>query len=396
MTLRAIDIQDRQRAFQDLLDNVAVTAEQDPNAFRRIKRVRKLAHEWFSTRAGWAVVVERDFARLLKTPARHRPSGEFAKIQGPRDYEMMMWVLWYGEKLGFGQFLLTQLAEEIAAHANLVVGSGHIDWRERAQRYALLRAVDVLIDVGALVRYDGEIERWASQREGDVLYELTDLALRIYTALPDHVFDALVEEQDASVLEAEPPSDVSDEERLYRTLLLQPALYRFDDPSAFALLVSRDRRRRVAADLVEHLGWELELTPNYVAVVRLSAARLRRTFPRRGTTNHVALLMAGRIRQLLKRGRLQPSEDDRVALSRAQLESELLTVRKKYGDNWSLAFRDRPFTEQFADMLSSMREWGLLEGPDAHDRFSVLPLAGRFQAIYTKREDALAGRDDGE
>lgn len=396
MTLHAIDVQDRQRAFQDLLDNVAVTADQDSHAFRRIKRVRNLAHQWFSSRAGWAVVVERDFARLLKVPARHRPSGEFAKIQAPRDYEMMMWVLWFGEKLGLGPFLLTQLADEIAAHVNVTVGTGHIDWKERSQRYALLRAVDILIDVGALVRYDGEIERWASRREGDVLYEFTDLALRIYTALPDHVFDALVDEGDASVLEAKRPSAVSDEERLYRTLLLQPALYRFDDPDAFALLASRDRRRRIAEDLAEHLGWQLETTPAYLAVVRPTAARLRRTFPRRGTTNHVALLMAGRIRERVEAGAVQPWDDDRVALSRAQLESDLLAVRESYGSNWSVALGERPFAEQFAETLSSMREWGLLEGPDSHDRFSVLPLAGRFQAIYTKREDALSAREDEE
>jgi uncharacterized protein (TIGR02678 family) len=347
------------------------------------------------------VVVEREFARLLKTPARHRPVGEFARVQSPRDYEMLSWILWYGEKLGRGQFLLTQMAHEIAGHANLLLGSTHIDWKDRGQRYALLRAVEVLVGAGALARYDGEIERWAQSREGDVLYEFSDLALRIHVSLPDEVYRALAEdgggfpEAEAEAAGGSAP-DVSDEERVFRALLLQPALYRFEDPAAFAVLASADRRRRIADDLAEHLGWELEVTPNYAAVVRTSPARQRRTFPRRGTSNQVALLMAGRIRELVEAGELAATDDDRVPVSRVRLESVLRDIREMHGTNWSVSYRNRAFADQFDEAVSTMREWGLVEGPDAEDRFAVLPLAGRFRAVYTNREDALAPGEQDE
>jgi uncharacterized protein (TIGR02678 family) len=381
--------EERRRAFAQILDHVAVTSASDPASFRRIRRLQTEMQAWFASRAGWPLVVSRDFARLVKTPALHNPGGDFRRAQSPLDYELIAWVLWYGERAAGGQFILSDLLAEVQAQANLSGGAGHVDWSIYAHRRAFHHAMTTLEEMGVIARNDGDLRGWLDSGGGDVLYEFTDLSLHLYVDLPDGIYDELVVSGDATGLAGPQARPAPPEQRLYRTLLLEPALYAMDDPEAYALATSRDRRETLEHDLAETFGWDLEVTDAYIAVLRPAETRAGRTFPAPSSIVHVALLFCGCVREQLEMGLVEADHHDRVHLSEARIEQILLGVREEHEGNWSVSFARRSLADLAAETIASMREWGFLEGPDGDGRYALLPLAARFRGIYTEDGEGL-------
>jgi uncharacterized protein (TIGR02678 family) len=194
---------------------------------------------------------------------------------------------------------------------------------------------------------------------------------------------------DTTVL-AEPAAPVPPRERLYRTLLLSPALHASDDPEAFAQFRRRDRREAIAGDLREHFGWELEVTAAYAALLRPFADAVGlRVFPGRSAITHAALLMGTYLREQVAAGALRPDERERITMAAAAFETHALAVRARWGGNWGSglgAASREAFVQSLADEL---RTWDMLQGPDADGYVTLMPLAARFAGCYLEHGEGL-------
>lgn len=391
--MRRIKTADQHRPFIDLLDRPVIFARQDPIAFRRIRQQITVVRDWFATRCGWSVVQTLDLVRLVKTPAHLAPGMGFNWAQESLDYELFTWVLWYAEKIQDVQFVLSDMVRELEAQATAAIGPGHLDWNQYGHRQALRRALGGLEELGAVRRVDRDLDEWVHRGVGEALYEFTTLVPHLYINLPASLHTRLAVQWDSAAL-SEPLMAGTDEQRLYRTLLLQPALYRAADPAAFALLQSRDRRRNVIRDLSDHLGWDMEVTESYACLLRSSASDASESnlFPFRGAICHVILLLMGRLQELTAAGDLAVDPYDRISLFEAELRREIVDLKSRWGENWGTTLgklAPKPLAEQ---VLGLMRTWGLLEGPDRDDRVLVYPLAARFRGTY--RDEGLAAEGD--
>lgn len=392
--MRRLKTADQYRPYVDLLDRQVIFARRDDFAFRRIRQQYPEVREWFASRCGWAVILTHDLARLVKTPALLSAGMGFRWAQRPLDYELFTWVLWYAEKIQGDQFLLTDLAREIEAQASAVVGVGHIDWNQYDHRQALRRALSGLEELGALRRIDREIDEWVYRGVGEALYEFTSLVPHLHVNLPTDLFVRLAVQMDTAALAEPLANSGSPEQRLYRTLLLSPALFRADDPEAFALLQTRDRRRTIVNDIGSRLGWDLEITESYACLLRPSASDASEPFlfPFRGALCHALLLLLSRLRELVAARELGCDGYDRISTSRAQLRSEIMELRSRWGQNWGTTFSRLPAQQMADDIEEALRVWGLVQGPDVDDQVLILPLAARFTGVY--RDDGLSAEGD--
>jgi len=391
--MRRIKTADQHRPFVDLLDRPVIFARQDPIAFRRIRQQITVVRDWFATRCGWSVVQTLDLVRLVKTPAQLAPGMGFAWAQEQLDYELFTWVLWYAEKIQDVQFVLSDMVREVEAQANAAIGPGHLDWNQFSHRQALRRALGGLEELGAVRRVDRDMDEWVHRGVGDALYEYTSLVPHLYINLPAHLHTRLAVQGEKAAL-SEPHTVGTDEQRLYRTLLLQPALYRAADPAAFAILQSRDRRRNVVNDLSGHLGWDVEVTESCACLLRPSASEASEgnLFPFRGAICHVILLLMGRLQELIAAGDATVDPYDRISLFEAELRREIVDLKSRWGDNWGTTLgklSPKPLADQVLGLMST---WGLLEGPDRDERVLVYPLAARFRGVY--RDEGLAAEGD--
>ena len=377
------------RPYVDLVDRVAVTRAGDRAAYTRIRARLEELRAWFSGGPGWQLIDSHGVARLVKTPARAGSGQGIAPLQSPLDYELLAWVLWFGEKTDAEQFVLSHLLEEVPLQAVDDGGAPRVDWKKRPHRESLERAVSALEAMGAVRTVSGDVGAWVRSGEGDTLYEFTGLTPHLHVQLPDALYDALVLDGDPAALDrgVEP---VPERERLYRTLLLSPALHAADDPEAFALLRRRERREAIAAEFRERFGWELEVTNAYAALLRPFADAVgQRVFPARSALSHAALLLGTHLRERVAAGAVAVDAWERITLPAAAFETHVLEVRTRWGQNWGTGLGGMSLETLTAALLDELRDWEMLQGPDRDGYVTLMPLAARFAGVYREHGEGM-------
>lgn len=394
-----IRTEERHRSYTDLVDSIAILAEVDPVAFRRIRANVDEIRRWFWDRAAWRVDLSHEMVRLDKRPAIASSHQGFSWCELPLDYELFVWLLWYEEVRDTHQFVCSELIRELEAQIAEAVGGDHFTWDSYDHRRALRRVIEEMTSVGAVRRLDGSIAAMVVDANEDALYEFTGVARRLQPILSDQVAAAL--ETGLLAGAAKTTEMVTAEQRLYRSLLLSPALYVHQDPEAFAVVSGRDPRRRIREDLQARLGWDLEVTQTYACLLRPTGhGRVANIFPtRQAAIMHVVLLMCGHLREIAQTRRAEVDALDRIVMIRARFLAELIKVRREFGENWGKGLSEAEMSiEQLTDLtLSEMSAWGLVEQGEDPDTLRFLPLVGRFLGVYTDEpiaEDVLDEETD--
>ncbi|HEY8449500.1 MAG TPA: DUF2398 family protein, partial [Bacillota bacterium] len=269
--------------------------------------------------------------------------------------------------------------------ANALAGRRHVDFDDYDHRQAMVRALRVHERLGTLRRVDGDPTAWANRHEAaDGLYEFRMLAYHILASLDRDAVGRLLTRADPAA-EVAVGDGLPPRVRLYRELLLAPALWRADDPEAFAVLLDRHERRRVADELYDLTGWELEMTGSYAALVRAngSSSRYGVLFPGRGVRTDLALLICAAVRDGLSGGESYTTDaEGSVLLTEVQLERLVIALSDRYRGYWGTGLAGSTTGELVRQAVAELRAWDLLRGPDAEGRYRVLPLASRFRGYY--------------
>jgi uncharacterized protein (TIGR02678 family) len=382
--------QDVKLCAEALIDRAIVTAAADRALLDKIRRHAPALQNAFARFTGWRLQAHSEFARLVKAPARAEASHGLAWARGSLDYALLAWVLWYGEHTGGRKFTVSQIAEEIRLRSG-EEGVAAVDWGRRDQRLAARRVFRGLEEMGVLRLQDGSVDEWADRSgKEDALYAWGDAGWRLHVGIPAAELEALAEGR------AAPPAaapEGTDEIRLYRTLLLNPALFRRDDPAAFRLLDVPAQCEMVRSNLKKLTHWELEVTPEYARVLRPagSADAIQTPIPLAAGIAHVLLCFCGLLRDRFAEGRLVPAGGDAFLVDAGRIEQDVAELQARFGAKWGKTLREQPVRSLAAELIAEMEAWGLLRGTGEEGQYLVLPTAGRLAAHY--EDDAVVGVD---
>lgn len=375
-----------------LIDRQIITAADDRALLEKIRRHQPALQSTFGRLTGWRVQAHPEFARLVKAPARAEASHGLAWAKGKTDYALLAWVLWYGEHTGGRKFTVSQIAEEIKLRSAGPDDRG-LDWTAHAQRLAARRVFRGLEEMGVLRLQDGSVDEWADENgKRDALYAWGAAAWRIHVAIPSAELERLAEGRPASPSPA-PPADGTDEIRLYRTLLLNPALFRRDDPAAFRLLEATESRARILQNLKYLTNWELEVTPEYARVLRPARSddAVQTPIPVTSGLAHAVLCFCGLLRDRQAAGRLVPAGAECFLIDESRVWQDVDELQKRFGARWGKTLREQKVSALADDVVAEMKAWGLMRDTDVPGQYLVLPTAARLAAHYGDEVDA----DDG-
>lgn len=378
-----------------LIDRALITAASDRALLEKIRRHQPALQSTFGRLTGWRVQAHPEFARLVKTPARAEASHGLAWAKGKLDYALMAWVLWYGEHTHGRKFTVSQIAEEIKLRSASQDGAG-VDWTSHAQRLAAKRVFRGLEEMGILRLQDGSVEEWADANgKRDALYAWGDAAWRVHVGIPAAELERLAEGRPASVSPA-PPADGTDEIRLYRTLLLNPALFRRDDPAAFRLLDSPEVRARILVNLRYLTHWELEVTPEYARVLRSARSddAVQTPIPVTSGLDHAVLCFCGLLRDRQAAGRLVSAGGECFLIDEGRVWQDVDELQKRFGAKWGKMIQQKKVSTLAEDIVGEMKSWGLMRDTDVPGQYLVLPTAGRLAAHYGDETDRDTDSED--
>lgn len=374
-----------------LIDRAIITAADDRPLLEKIRRHQPTLQSTFGRLTGWRVQAHPEFARLVKTPARAEASHGLPWARGRTDYALLAWVLWYGEHTGGRKFTVSQIAEEIKLRSADADGPG-LDWTTRDQRLAARRVFRGLEEMGILRLQDGSVDEWADDNgKRDALYDWGAAAWRVHVGIPAAELERLAHDGSASASPARPPADGADEIRLYRTLLLNSALLRRDDPAAFRLLDSSESHARVLHNLKYLTNWELEVTPEYARVLRPARSddAIQTPIPVTSGLAHAVLCFCGLLRERRAAGRLVAAGGECFLIDQSRIWQDVDELQKRFGARWGKTIERQKVSALADDVVAEMKAWGLMRDTGEAGQYLVLPTAARLAAHY-------AGDTDGE
>ncbi len=390
-------LEERRMALHDLLDRILISRADQPDAYRRIYLHEAYLRGWLLERPQWRLLTGPGFYRLERLPGQALPGRGLPRLRTPMDYACLCWALWFAETRSAGTqdwFILSELAAEITR-----VAGGRFSLGEHPHREGLVRALQLLVELGVLNHRDGDADRWASGQDmagepADVIYEFADSAPRLLANFDLAGLDRLTAAESGQ--RTLPPTGESAPPlaRAWRALLLGPMLWCGDDPEAFAALQAAGER--LAADLEQALGWELEAGSDFARIWRTTTARqaggvLLDLIPDPGEAGverhikylyHPILLLAAAVRSLVQAGRLQPDADGAVPVTGGALRDLLFDLYHRYRRNWGAELGEVGFDELWDRVLQQMRLMGYLRGPDPLDRCFLLPPAAQVVGAY--------------
>jgi uncharacterized protein (TIGR02678 family) len=383
----------------------AVILSKNIDLFRLVNRHYYTLQSWHDANTGWRIQHSATVIRLVRQLSATTPGYVYDRLRDPGDFACLTWILWYAENrqlTGRGndqQFLLSQLAEQISEQSRSGNdGEAAFDFRRPADRYSIQRALQYLEELGALQLVDGQTKEWVEQTaDADVLYEFTDVIRSLVSALNPQLLELAAARlnDEGQTLQSTllshmvgdlfPVVNVRPLVRAWRALLLGPALFRFDDPEAFAELLGQ--ADEVANELLETFAWLLDIKRNYACIVRasgMSGGPVTSLTPF-GTNDQMAMLMCGAIREQVTSGTWpKPDTYGCIHVTTEDMNALFYAIRERYGENWGNEARSKSSRSLLNDVYKKMRQAGLLRGPDGAGNVLILPTAARYSATYEK------------
>ena len=388
---------DLTRAHVALMEREVVLPQKQLELFRLVNRHYRTLQAWHDQYTGWRIQRGSTVIRLVRHLSTATPGYLYERLKDPKDFACLTWVLWFAENrqlAGRGndqQFLLSQLAEQIQEQSTQGTNSEkQFDFRKQADRYSIQRALQYLEDMGGIQLVDGQTREWVEQTpDADVLYEFTDVTHSLVTALNPETLATVSARLNDTTASLEPillpgaAHITPDLVRSWRAILIGPALFRHDDPAAFAAL--KEHADEVANELLETFGWLLDIHRDYACIVRASGTATGpvSSLSMVGASDQIAMLLCGAIRRKVETGAWPaPDRYGCLHVTTGDLEELFYSVRERYGENWGTEARGKSSRSLLNDVYKKMRQVGLLRGPDEAGNVLVLPTAARYAVSY--------------
>ncbi len=394
--------EERIRCIRTLLKHPLVTAGHD--TFRQLRRNATWLRTWFAEQFAWGLMVESEYVRLAKYPARQldgsRPAYDLKK-QTPftrRRYVMLCLALAVLER-SERQTILGKLALEMTRLAQgdpvLEQAGMAFDLERRDQRVDLVAVVRLLIAWGVLVRVHGNEEAYVQSSE-DVLYTIQRpvLAHLLTVQRGPSAVDATEFEDRLHGMQAEsaPESDEGRRRRLRVTLMRMlvdnPIVY-YHDLQEDELAYLNSQRSRLVGELERYTGLLAEIRAEGIAMVDPAQELTDHPLPEEGTRGHATLLLAEYLAQAL---RDNPAVSFPVSLLAQQLERFALT----HGQRWRKAVREPGGLQLLLDEVLHIFSALQLVRLDEDGMLTPLPAIGRYRLQEVKTPGAADNPGEGD
>jgi len=386
------------QAAQILMENRWVTRKDMPEEYLLIRRLERPLRHFFRDRCGWPLLVTAQFYKLEKIPAQAQSFMGLAPMQSREDYVLLACVLAFLEEYETGgQFLLGELAEALLSYYPEDAFTSKLNWEDYSWRKALIRVLKFLAEEKIINIVDDESEGFVSAglkdgvMGGEALYEVTSLSRYFLRSFPKELqyYSSLQELAEADFFTEnteEAQAARQRRQRLYRSLLLTPVLYKGEDPLDFLYL--RNRRERFINDLSDYLGLHYELYQNAaLAVSHEQNTWFRDIFPAKFRGLHdIMLHLSHYLRQLPKETLAHP-------FSQEEWLEHLAALAEATRSGWTKEYREMKQERLSRELLAEMQAWGMAR-VGADGSVTLLSAAFRHEGAYPKKYGKKEAEED--
>ncbi|WP_102342590.1 TIGR02678 family protein [Galactobacillus timonensis] len=363
-------------SLQVLLENEWICKREDRDLYYAVRQDVPALQKFVAEYPGWRLVVNERLIRMEKVPAHAQPFMGIQEFTDIRDYEMFCVLLIFLEEQEEGDpFLLSDLTDRIQAQLKPWL---NVDWTVFSNRRSLIRVMQYAEKISLVILHEGNLDSVSGNTRFEVLYENTGLSHYFALSYPYDTSSC----QTAADFETLAADDVNLDRgrmrvnRVYRQLLLSPAMYWSSVDDADALYL-RNQRRFVSGYLKEAVGARLDIHRNAAFLVfQEDASAFGREFPDMSTLSDVVVLVCAWLREQ----DLKVGADGTAQISPDDFQQAVQTVRKQYGGAWSKEYREMDLPLLISRILSCMQGWMMARREETTIR--LYPAVWKFAGAY--------------
>ena len=369
-------------SVQILLDRFWVTRRQDKELYYQIRRDLDTVRKFVQDYPGWRLLQNEQVIRIEKIPAHGEPFMGIQSFTNKLDYCLLCALLIFLEDREENEsFLLSELTDRIEIQLKPVCP---IDWTIFSNRKSLIRVMQWCEMNGLLILHEGNLDALSNSMKEEVLYENTGLSRYLALSYPFDCssFQTADDYEQMELQDTDMDRGHFRINRVYRKLLLSPAMYWQNNEDADALYL-KNQRTSVSKYLHDYTGYRMDIHKNAAFLVKEEEAdRFGKLFPDTSTLSDIILLMCSLLRENVS----DFQEDETVSMPRELFQSLVHDCIKRYSGAWSKEYREINETVLEERILSAMEEWSMLE--DHNDIILLQPGAFLFAGNYTESFDS--------
>ena len=344
----------------ELLIQFWIPRDTDSAAYFRIKKtIDKPLKDFLHDCLGWRILVSPHVIKLEKRPAEAYPFMGIQQFESVSDYCLLCGLLLFlDDKADGQQFLLSELIEAIEA---LMAGKMRIDFTRFTDRKSLVRVLKFAEAMHLLKVWEGSAERLEHNQNQEILYENTGLSDLFSVTFDTNIsgFRNYHDFEQSDSLYTDRDKGYVRTNRVYRRLLLQPAMYwdSRDEPDSLYL---KNQRVSVARRLDTYLEGRLDLHEQAAFYLVHEDEAVGKVHPSETSISKFAALLCGTLQE-----EYRETEMHRIHMTEEQYHALLFLCRTKWGKALSKQLREMPDPAFLHMVTAYLTDWMLLEKTDS-------------------------------
>lgn len=374
--------------FEKLLENYWFVRDIDVDTYNSIKRdLNNETQEFIKNKLGYKLIVNPYVIKMEKIPGKPQAFMGIESFNSKLEYVFLCLILIYLEERTKGeQFILSGLIDYIQnLIAEVDVQDIKIDFTIYSQRKAMVNVLKFIKDMGFIIMYDGDENKFAEDIESDVLYEVTGVSKYFMRKFSSNITDCnlYTDIYEKEQLGLEQDKGKERRQRVYRRLFTENVVYKENEEDQDYNYI-RNYRNVINQDVDKMLESTLEVHRNGAYILLTENKNFKNTFPSNRAISDVVSFINTIMVQKFKEGKFRKNINDTINISEIEFAKLIRDIKEKYSKGFSKEFRELPENKLLEQTVNYMEQYDMLRYNKETREYIIMPICFKIIGKYPK------------
>lgn len=369
--------------LEELLQRRWILKSDNSELYYKVKDALKDVRKVMQEKLGYIIVVNPYLIKLEKIPGKAEAWMGIQAFKSVREYQMLCFLLMFlDDKERQSQFMLSSITEYIQAQ----LSSEELQWTNIVARRQLVRVLKYAIDIGLMLHYGDDEDRFAQDENTQVLYENTGVSRYFMRNFMKEIMDygSPQEFEESEWLSVDEDRGMVRRQRIYRRLLLSPGVYRSDDDDDFSYI--RNYRNQIQNDFQSFFPCDLHIHKSSAYINLMEDCSMGLVFPARNAMSDMILLVHQALQQGIKKNQKSIDKHEQVHMEQVEFQRICEKTLRKHLEKLPKKYQDEGIEQVVEMVIEKMKSYGFLEVDEENQMLTIYPVIGKLVGNYIGRE----------
>lgn len=374
--------------FEKLLENYWFVKDANNEQYNNIKKdLNSETQDFIKNKLGYKLIVNPYVIKMEKVPGVPQPFMGIQNFNSKLEYIFLCLILIYLEERTRGeQFILSGLIDYIQnLIAEVDVQEIKIDFTIYSQRKSMVNVLKFIKEMGFIVIYDGDENKFAENIENDVLYEVTGASKYFMRNFSSNITDCnlYTDIYENEQLGLSQDKGKERRQRIYRRLFTENVVYKEESDDQDYNYI-KNYRNVINQDVDKMLESTLEVHKNGAYILLTENKNFKNTFPSNKAISDVVCFINQLIVEKINNKTFPKNIDDKVNISEIQMINLVREVKEKYGKGFSKEYRELDEEKLMLEIVAYMKQFDMIRYNEENKEYIIMPICFKIIGKYPK------------